>query len=883
MLGEFRTIVYDCEVFAADWLFVFKEDDRYTSFWNDARGLTEYIGENEDALFAGYNSSHYDQYILKAVLAGCDPTEVKEVNDSIIGDDALPWEHPYLEGFYFPFNDVDLMKDVQAGTSLKSIEAHIGMSVEESSVPFDIDRALTGTEREEVERYCRHDVDATERLLGMRESYLLTKMQLGRRAGIPEQRAAGMTNAKLTAAVLGAVRAEHDDEREYEYPSNLLREWVPEEAFAFFDRVRDRSVPEEELWRGKLELEVGGCPVVLGFGGIHGALPRWGCDAGGGVRMVNADVASYYPSLMVRNGYTSRNMARPDAYRAIYEERLKAKAAGDKATADALKLVVNTAYGATLNRWNDLYDPLMARSVCISGQLYLLELACHLAAAVPGLRLVQLNTDGVLVQMSDSDEAASVFTELTGEWQKRTGFALEFDEVARIRQKDVNNYAMLLEGGGDKVKGGYLVRGTSSAGAFSVNNNAVAVADAVRGQLLFGKPAGEIVRACRDPSAFQLVAKAGHKYSEVWQEVSAGHGEDGEERWERLPRQKCNRVFAARDGTLGRLFKRKKADGGVAKVESLPERCLVRNGPPPAMEEIDVEWYAALAEKRVREFESEDDMAETTQTAAKAAKTPAKRGTAKTAKANVYGKLAAARRMFLDARVRKSGVNRHLEFEYWTLDDITPTQTRIFEQVGLIELFTFVPGRRAPEGGWHEEPAARARVVNIDDPDDYAEFSARWTDLPVQTNSQGRRASNELQEYGKAQTYLRRYVKMLVLDLAEPDQLDAEIGEPAKREAPAAKPKASRPATAAERKKAAEEVTAPEGAASSLQVNQLKKQLKKVKDTYGAAHPEVGAYLVALGAETQNLKSITKERCEQAIRDLGEMKERFETEGGGAK
>lgn len=276
-LDDFEFYVYDCEVFAHDWLFVFKDrgTGEYTSFWNDPDALEEFADAHEDALFAGFNSSHYDQYILKAIMAGCDPEQVKEVNDWIIGTGNQPWEHPYLEGFYCSFNDVDLMKDTQMGTSLKSIEAHAGMSVEESGVAFDIGRELTEAERREVEEYCRHDVDATERLLGMREGYLMTKAALGERAGLAPARAMALTNAKLTAAVLGAQRYEWDDEREYEYPANLLMDYIPPEVIAFFDRIGDESVPDEELWKGKLEIEVGGCPVTLGFGGIHGALPKY--------------------------------------------------------------------------------------------------------------------------------------------------------------------------------------------------------------------------------------------------------------------------------------------------------------------------------------------------------------------------------------------------------------------------------------------------------------------------------------------------------------------------------------------------------------------------------------------------------------------------------
>ena len=74
----------------------------------------------------------------------------------------------------------------------------------------------------------------------------------------------------------------------------------------------------------------------------------------------------------------------------MLEERMKAKKAGDKKTANALKLVANTSYGAMLNgkngiSYNDLYDPLMGRSVCITGQLLLLELSMHLVAECPAI------------------------------------------------------------------------------------------------------------------------------------------------------------------------------------------------------------------------------------------------------------------------------------------------------------------------------------------------------------------------------------------------------------------------------------------------------------------------------------------------------------------
>lgn len=133
---------------------------------------------------------------------------------------------------------------------------------------------------------------------------------------------------------------------------------------------------------------------------------------------------------MTLNGYCSRNIPSPQTYADTIEQRVAAKRSGDKATANALKLVLNTTYGAMLNQYNDLFDPLMGRSVCISGQLQLLELTCHLLEEVKSLRVIQLNTDGIMI--SFEEEEYPTVLEITGEWQTRTGFELEEDKVRKI-------------------------------------------------------------------------------------------------------------------------------------------------------------------------------------------------------------------------------------------------------------------------------------------------------------------------------------------------------------------------------------------------------------------------------------------------------------------
>lgn len=582
--------IFDFEVFAYDWIVVFKDktSKEYEVFHNDPDGVKSFM--ERQPLLASFNGKHYDRYILQGVLLDFNPEQIKEVNDYIIKLNMDGWTYPPFREKKVFFDMYDLMDDCQQGLSLKAIEAHLGMDIRETTVPFDIDRPLTDEELDEVIYYCKHDVDATDKLDDLRRDYLLNKLKIGEECGLEPARSLYMTNAKLTATYLGAVPQPHDDEREYRYPEKLVRKYIPQEVFDFFNRLRNKEIPDDEIFKEKLDIDVGGCPVTLGYGGIHGAIPCYSEEAQEGRTIRNKDVASYYPHQMVLNGYCSRNIPSPEVYASTIERRVRAKKAGDKATANALKLILNTTYGAMLNAFNNLYDPLMGRSVCISGQLQLLELAEHLVQDCSTLKIIQLNTDGIMVSLDDTD--VSTYQEITEEWQKRTGFELEEDLIKKIVQKDVNNYVEIPIEGEPKIKGGVLVRGISTAGAFNVNNNATGIAEAVKRNLADGTPVRDIIEADNNLLDFQLVAKASGKYDAAFHEVNGAM----------VTVQKCNRVYASKDYKLGTLYKRHAETGTVAKQAGLPTHSVIDNDNHCSIVDVDKEWYIREAERYVKDF-----------------------------------------------------------------------------------------------------------------------------------------------------------------------------------------------------------------------------------------------------------------------------------------
>lgn len=831
-----RLISYDCEVFAYDWLVTLKDKETgiYTCIWNDNEALK--MALSDDCIYVGFNSKHYDQYIIKAIAADLTPQEVKQVNDYIIAG-GQGWQCPQLADYYFRFNNVDIRDDTQQGLSLKAIEGHLGMSVKESSVPFDIDRPLTPEEKAETEFYCKHDVDTAERLIDIRKDYLKNKINLGRLAGLDEVKAMGMTNAKLTAAMLSATKKPHDDERKYVYPDNLRKEYIPPEVFAFFDRMYDLSISDSELFKGKFNLNIGECPVTLGYGGIHGAIPNFFWEETEDRGIWNEDVGSYYPHLCTINGYTSRNIPSPQIYEDILDRRMKAKAAGDKHTANALKLVCNTTYGCLLNQYNDLYDPLMGRSVCISGQLYLLELAEHCYQEIKGLRIVQLNTDGIMVECDKKDY--DTLTAICAEWQSRTGFDLEEDTVIKIAQKDVNNYVEVQPGGKAKAKGGYLVKGIAPAGAFNINNSCVIVATALKEFFVNGTPVEDTINGCDDIFQFQIIAKAGAKYKETY------HVVDGVKE----PVQKVNRVYATADEKYGKIYKVKSEDDSTAKIEMLPEHCIIDNDNQLSISDVDKSFYIDMARKRVNDFMGIKP--EKTTTRRKKMATTTK--TTKTA--NVYQRLLMARSKFLDANVEKSGKNMHLSFKYFELEDIVPTAIRIFNEVGLISVVNFTPD------------VATMEIINTENPDESVSFVAPFNQIAPIVSNTGKQATNEMQALGSSITYMRRYLYMIALDICESESIDANLGKGETASAPAAEKKA--PATPEQRQEVKENLTAPADNASALQIKGLKAVLKKLKD----ADPSKEELIANIAVQTKGFTEISKSDCETLIQKITAMLE----------
>ena len=258
---------YDFEVTAYDWLLVLKNyrTRERVVFHNSVPNDIQNFIDKYNPIMMGYNNNGYDKYILKAILGGYIPEELKEVNDHIIGG-GNGWELDL--GYAEVPTQVDLINCIIPRKSLKELEGNLRMNITESTVDFNIDHKWTKQEYDEMLYYCDHDVDALFPIFEILMTRFKSKFIIARLGNIDEEYALSLTDANLTAVLLGAERIEHDDPFGYEYPEVINKNKIPKEVLDYIDDVIYHNDLDYKVEAPCLDLKT--INVQLGLGGLHG-------------------------------------------------------------------------------------------------------------------------------------------------------------------------------------------------------------------------------------------------------------------------------------------------------------------------------------------------------------------------------------------------------------------------------------------------------------------------------------------------------------------------------------------------------------------------------------------------------------------------------------
>lgn len=599
-----------------------------------------------------FNGNYYDVPMICAALSGYACEHLKWLNDQIIVEKKKPWELGLPE--WKPSDHIDIMEVVPGMGSQKQYAGRIHYKTMRD-LPYDPSTYLTAEQIIQVDEYCENDLGVLEALFNALAPQVYQRELLSKRYGIDLR---SKSDAQLAEAVL-KLRCEQVTGRRIYKPDidwNLkFRYKVPDyisfhspqltQALeiicnAIFQIGPKGSVEMPQLLEG-LCIAIGAGIYKLGIGGLHSQEKCRSIYSNDTYVLRDADVASYYPSLILNSGECPKALGQTflQEYAAIKIERLAAKHLQAKLKKDGDtkskeyeqayvgneggKIFLNGTFGKTGSPYSVLFAPEMLIQTTITGQLCLLMLIeWHEAAGIP---VVSTNTDGIVTYCPR--DKINLSNDLIKKWEKLTGLEMETVEYKSLHIRDVNSYVAVKMDGEVKRKGEY-----STAGLVEKKNPDVEIcADAVADYLARGVPLAYTIAACLDIRKFVTIQKVAGGGVKMWGEgprkgalvrnmtatlEAAGWAKDGR-KWRREdvitdPTTAYSQCFAPQRaeylGKVVRWYYSTQAPGPIVYRDgnktvgmSYGARpCMVLPDELPT--DIDYSWYIAKAEGMLRDM-----------------------------------------------------------------------------------------------------------------------------------------------------------------------------------------------------------------------------------------------------------------------------------------
>jgi len=528
---------------------------------NDSKEIIEFLQYLKDtnARMVGFNNLGFDYPVLHTLIrmGRSDSRALYDKAMAIINsqddDEGSKWVHLVKPSDQF-VTQIDLFKihhfDNRArSTSLKVLEFNMRSdSIED--LPFPVGTVLNREQIEVLKSYNKHDVAQTKAF------YHHTLDMIHFREELTRKYARDFMNhndtkigkdyftMKLEEAGVACYdfgpkgRTPRQTKRPVIHLKDAILPWINFEHPEFnrvMNWLKAQTITETKGVFNDLTAVINGFTFVFGLGGIHGSVESEVIESDSEYVIVDLDVTSYYPNLAITNGFHPAHLGKD--FVAIYKHLFEQRKQYPKKSAESamLKLALNGVYGDSNNQFSIFYDPLFTMSITLNGQLLLCLLAEGLMH-IPGLRLIQVNTDGLTVRVP---RANKMLVDLArAAWQSRTGLNLEEAVYKAMMIRDVNSYIGVFEDGSTKRKGAYeyKVGWHQNAGGLVVPK----VAEKV---LVEGAPIRETVEQWPDIMDFMLrtkVPRSSHLAIE----------------WDNQPPQKIQnitRYYISEGG--GRLFK----------------------------------------------------------------------------------------------------------------------------------------------------------------------------------------------------------------------------------------------------------------------------------------------------------------------------------------
>jgi hypothetical protein len=516
---------------------------------NDSKEIISFLQYLKDtnARMVGFNNLGFDYPVLHTLIrmGNSDARTLYDKAMAIIygQDEGDRWMHSVKPSDRY-VEQIDLYKihhfDNKArSTSLKVLEFNMrSASIED--LPFPVGTELTQDQVFVLKQYNAHDVDQTKAF------YFKTMDMIAFREDLTKKYQRDFMNHNDTKIGKDyfTMKLEEAGVPCYEFgpkgrvpkqtkrPTIALREailpWIEFQQPEFtriLTWLKGQVITETKGVFEDVTCNIKGFTFVFGLGGIHGSVESSIVESDDKFVIVDLDVSSYYPNLAIVNKFYPAHLGEQfcDIYQHLYEQR---KTYGKKTAENAmLKLALNGVYGDSNNPFSVFYDPLFTMSITLNGQLLLCLLAEGLMH-IDGLKLIQVNTDGLTVQVPRDNKW--MVDMVRAAWESRTKLQLEEAIYSRMFIRDVNSYIAQYVNGSVKRKGAY-----EYDMEWHQNAGGLVIAKVAEKVLIDNTPIRETVENWPDIMDFMLRTKVPRSSHLAWGETKV---------------QNTSRYYIAKDG-----------------------------------------------------------------------------------------------------------------------------------------------------------------------------------------------------------------------------------------------------------------------------------------------------------------------------------------------
>jgi hypothetical protein len=493
-------LIYDIETMQELFLIgIYNPDTKtYTEFEvskdkNQLDGYMRFIEQHPEYYWVGYNNLRFDSQVIEWILRNYEDwheltaletaAKIAQKAADIIHDANYDVFPEYREE-WLTLKQIDLFRvnhydNKNRRVSLKRLEFEMDLENIEEMPVHHTKTDMTDDEIQLTKDYCRNDIMATYEFYkvttGNTEHPLYKgNNQIELRQDIEEEfdiPCLNYSDSKIGDEMIKKFYCQEKNIQYSDLPKKGLFRTEVKVRHCIADYITFQTPELQQFLKGiskekltikdefKESLEFYDNIYTFAKGGLHTENKPKIFEADADYIIVDWDVSSYYPAIIINNGKYPHHLG-PEflrGYKTMFDKRLELKPLAKKdkkikGIVGALKLAVNSVYGKSSDMQSWIYDRQLTMFTTITGELSLLMLIE--AYELAGINIISANTDGVTIKVHK--DKVEKMHEINKWWMDLTSYELERTDYAKIIFSTVNDYLAIKTDGEIKKKGDFL-------------------------------------------------------------------------------------------------------------------------------------------------------------------------------------------------------------------------------------------------------------------------------------------------------------------------------------------------------------------------------------------------------------------------------------------